>query len=195
MKISVAPRGILTRELTLGIALTRAIGVFCFILLTAIGAYVRIPLAFTPVPITLQTFFVLLSGAVLGRRLGPLSQAGYLLLGALGLPVFSPIGLGLCGPTGGYLLGFMAASWIVAQVLDKRSQRDIPTLSAAMILGTFLGIYLFGVLGLSLYLHSGLIKAAALGILPFLPGDALKIILAVYIAGRIGPRSREIFAN
>ncbi|MCX5726738.1 MAG: biotin transporter BioY, partial [Candidatus Saganbacteria bacterium] len=65
------------------------IGVFGFIILTAAGAFVRIPLPFTPVPLTLQTFFVLLAGAVLGRKLGLLSQAGYVILGMLGLPIFA----------------------------------------------------------------------------------------------------------
>ena len=80
----------------------RAFLVTSFIILTALGAYVRIPLPFTPVPITLQTFFVILCGAILGKKLGSLTQTSYVILGTLGLPIFQGYGAGflhLAGPT------------------------------------------------------------------------------------------------
>jgi biotin transport system substrate-specific component len=86
---------------------------------TAMGAYIMIPLP--PVPITLQTLFVVLAGALLGGRLGALSQVVYLLLGIIGLPVFhgGKGGLGiLLGPTGGYLVGFIAAAYVVGKLIE-----------------------------------------------------------------------------
>ena len=101
--------------------LTAVIGVVFFILATALGAYIRIPVHGSPVPITLQTFFVLLAGAVLGKKLGFYSQAGYLLAGISGLPMFQGTSLGisyLLGPTGGYLIGFMACAFITGFIIS-----------------------------------------------------------------------------
>src|SRR5512137_1746469 len=103
-------------ELIRSKAASRAAAVAVFAVLSMLGAFVRIPIPWSPVPLTLQTFFVLLSGACLGRRLGAVSQVCYVLVGIAGLPVFSQAGSGLlylAGPTGGYLAGFIAASlWI-----------------------------------------------------------------------------------
>ena len=110
------------RDVILDRRVCAVIGVGGFILSTALGAYARIYLPFTPVPITLQTFFVLLSGAVLGKKLGGISQAGYVILGGIGLPLFA--GMGgieyLFGPTGGYLIGFIVASWVIGKMLERR---------------------------------------------------------------------------
>jgi len=95
---------VLKRELTGSKTLNIAIGVCFFLPLTALGAFVRVPLPFTPVPITLQTFFVLLSGAFLGRRSGSLTQLLYLVMGVCGAPIFTGAASGwiyLLGPTGG----------------------------------------------------------------------------------------------
>ena len=83
-------KGVIANKLAI-----RAILVVSFVIMTALGAYVRIPLPFSPVPITLQTFFVLLCGAVLGRKFGALAQAGYVGLGVLGIPLFQGYGAGL----------------------------------------------------------------------------------------------------
>ncbi|MCH7819743.1 MAG: biotin transporter BioY, partial [Candidatus Marinimicrobia bacterium] len=83
-----------------------------FALLTALGALIRIPLPFTPIPITLQTFFVLLAGAMLGSKRGTLSQMVYVFAGAAGIPIFAGMSSGLAllaGPTGGFLAGFLLA--------------------------------------------------------------------------------------
>ena len=92
--------GILKREVILNRTICRIIGVSAFVILTMLGAFVRIPLPFTPVPITLQTFFVLLSGLFLGQNLGGIAQLSYVLLGITGLPVFTGTGNGIS-----YLLG------------------------------------------------------------------------------------------
>lgn len=85
---------ILKREIVVNKTACRIIGVTVFVILTSLGAFVRIPLPFTPVPVTLQTFFVLLSGAVLGGAIGAASQLSYLLLGTAGLPIFTNAGSG-----------------------------------------------------------------------------------------------------
>ncbi len=101
----------------------QAFWVSTFSILTALGAQVQIP--HNPVPFTLQTFFVLLSGAMLGKRNGCLSMALYLLFGAVGLPVFSGAGFGLAriiGPTGGYLLAFPVAAFFVGYFVPLRQE-------------------------------------------------------------------------
>ena len=94
-----------------------------FAALIAVGAYIKIPIPFSPVPITLQVFFIFLAGAMLGARWGTLSVIVYLLLGIVGLPVFSggASGLGvLLGPTGGYLIGFVVAAFLVGTLCEKK---------------------------------------------------------------------------
>jgi biotin transport system substrate-specific component len=172
-----------------------AIGVLFFIAAMTLGAYVRIPVKGSPVPITLQTFFALLSGAVLGRKLGIFSQAGYLLLGAMGLPVFQGYASGIghiLGPTGGYLAGFVFASAAVAKLTDSESP-GIYRIIAAFIAGSII-IYSSGILWLILFYRTGLLRAVSAGILPFIPGDAVKVCLAALIYSKIAGRSRRIFS-
>jgi biotin transport system substrate-specific component len=169
-------------------------------LVTGLAAQVRIPLPFTPVPITGQTCAVLLSGVLLGRRYGPLSQVFYLVLGALGLPLFAGWqgGIGfLTGPTGGYLLGFVLASLFLGNVTDRwpKSRRLLPV-AGLMVLAQALFVFIPGLLGLAAFYHFtlgqdvSLLQLLAMGLLPFLPGDALKVALAAG-AGRLvapGPK-------
>lgn len=152
------------------------VGVFTFSFLTALGARVRIPLPFSPVPITSQVFFVLFSGALLGKEGGALSQLLYLALGSMGLPFFAS-GAGalyLFGPTGGYLVGFVVASYI-AGCLIKPNTRPLFVFFSLLI--ALLVIYLLGVFHLSLVLHIGLRKSIEMGMLPFLGVDIVKILL------------------
>ncbi|MGM0548763.1 MAG: biotin transporter BioY [Bacillota bacterium] len=145
--------------------------------LTAVGAYILIPVG--PVPITLQTFFVLLSGRLLGQKYGVLAQITYLLLGAFGLPIFSggQAGLGvLLGPTGGFLISFIVASWIAGHYSGQR-EKDLFILATAV-----LSNYLLGSLYFSFITGSNLIEAFSLTVIPFIPGDLLKIILVLTIA-------------
>ena len=147
-------------------------------LFTALLAQVRIPLPFTPVPLTGQTFAVLLFAAALGSRRGAASLGLYAALGGLGLPVFAGGASGLAyalGPTGGYLLGFVAAAWVAGRLAERGLDRRVRTAWLPFLAGTAV-IYLCGAGWLALSL--GLEKALALGVLPFLIGDALKIILA-----------------
>ncbi|NOY56701.1 MAG: biotin transporter BioY [Actinobacteria bacterium] len=164
---------ILPRSRVLTVAL-----VVAFAALTAVLAQVRIPLFFTPVPITGQTFAVLLAGLALGTRAGAASQALYVAAGAVGLPVFQG-GQGgwsyVTGPTLGYLVGFIAAAAIVGRLRTRQPGLlfGIP----AALAGTAI-IYIFGVAWLAYALGIGLGHALALGLFPFLIGDALKALLA-----------------
>lgn len=148
--------------------------------LLALLAQVRIALPFTPVPITGQTFGVLLIGAALGMRKGTASVTLYLALGLAGLPVFTGGGAGmshLVGATGGYLLGFILAAALVGWLAERHGyERHFRTALLPFLAGTLI-IYLCGALWLAAFVGS-LSKAVALGVTPFLVGDALKLLLA-----------------
>jgi biotin transport system substrate-specific component len=144
----------------------------------ALFAQVRIPLPFTPVPITGQTFAVLLVGAALGAGRGAGALMLYLLMGMTGLPVFAGGAAGLfhlTGPTGGYLLGFVIAAAAVGRMAEHGWERSFRTSLIPFSLGTLL-IYLVGVPWLALYV--GPQAAIQKGLLPFLPGDLIKLLLA-----------------
>lgn len=150
-----------------------------FAVLTAAAAQVRIPLPFTPVPITGQTFAVLLSGAVLGGAAGAASQTLYLLLG-LFLPFYAGGARGwesLTGATGGFLIGFVAAAWIVGKLAERAQDRSLITAVPAFLTGTIV-IYLFGVPWLAHTLGIGWQEAIGLGAAPFVLGDLAKAAIA-----------------
>ena len=157
----------------------------------AIGAFVAIPVG--PVPIALQSLFVLLTGLLLGPRWGAASVALYLLAGACGLPVFAGAtgGLGrLFGPTGGYLFSYLPAVVVVGAVSDAGRGRwmvDLIGLTAASLL-----IYAIGVPWLKWVTGMPIGKAVAVGMIPFVLGDALKIAAALSIARAVQP---VIFPN
>lgn len=143
-----------------------------FSVLVALSAQVTIPLPFTPVPITGQTFGVLLTGAVLGSRRGALSLGTYLGIGALGVPVFARSG----GPaTWGYLAGFVLAAFVVGWLAEWGWDRSYRRSLAAMLVGNVV-LYIPGLLWLAQYV--GADRAIPLGLLPFIPGDVAKLLLA-----------------
>jgi biotin transport system substrate-specific component len=147
-------------------------------LFVAALAQVRIPLPFTLVPLTGQTFAVLLVGAALGSKRGVASLALYTAMGALGLPFFAGGASGLAymsGPTLGYLAGFVAAAYVVGLLAERGLERSVRTSLFPFLVGTLI-IYLFGAGWLAILF--GLEQALALGVLPFLVGDALKMVLA-----------------
>jgi biotin transport system substrate-specific component len=146
--------------------------------LVALSAQLVIRLPFSPVPITGQTFAVLLVGFVLGSQRGALSLALYLLEGIMGLPVFAGGGAGLpwlFGPSGGYLLGFVLAAGLVGGLAERGFDRKFFTTMIAFACG-MLAIYIIGALWLSNY--TGWQASLQTGVLPFLPGDLFKAILA-----------------
>lgn len=150
-------------------------------LFVTILAQVRIPLPFTPVPLTGQTFAVLLVGAALGSKRGLVSMALYIALGALGLPVFAGGASGmayLSGATLGYLVGFAAAAAIVGLLAERGLERSVRTSILPFLVGTAV-IYLCGVAWLSILLGS-FSQAVAAGLFPFLVGDAIKLVAAAF---------------
>jgi len=143
--------------------------------LLAVSAKVQVP--FWPVPMTMQTLVVLLIGAHAGTRLAGLTVLAYLLEGAVGLPVFST-GAGLAfmaGPTGGYLVGFLVSALLVSFAVERGFTRSLPAALAVFVVGD-LAILGLGVAWLSTLI--GFEKALMVGVLPFLPAEALKIALA-----------------
>ncbi len=150
-------------------------------LFVAAMAQVKIPLPFTPVPLTGQTFAVLVVGAVLGSRKGAASLILYLLQGLVGLPVFAGGTSGLAvllGPTGGYLVGFVAAATLIGSLAARGLDRRIPSALLAFLAGEAV-IYLCGVAWLSVFL--GFERAIIAGLLPFLIGDAIKLAAAALV--------------
>lgn len=146
----------------------------------AIMANIRIPL--WPVPITMQTFGVFLIAFFFGSRKGVLSILAYILAGVVGFGVFAGYKSGiaaLLGPTGGYIIGFLGAVFIVGYIIEKGYGRTKKSVLLCMVIGNLI-IYLFGLIGLRLYFGNvGLLKILTMGLFPFLIGDAVKIIGAV----------------
>ena len=174
-----SPSVLSTRILPRHAVITAAL-VVGFALLTALAAQVRIPLPFTPVPVTGQTLAVLLAGAALGSRAGAASQGLYILLGLGGLPFFQGGHGGweyATGPTLGYLIGFVIAAAAIGYLAERKQDRTIATALPAFLAGTAV-IYVFGVAGLMVSLQTGLTDALVKGLVPFVIGDLLKVALA-----------------
>ncbi|MDJ0961528.1 MAG: biotin transporter BioY [Acidimicrobiia bacterium] len=163
-------------------ATVNAVLVVSFALLTALAAQITIPLPFTPVPITGQTFAVLLAGAALGSRLGATSQGLYWALGATGLPFYADGGGGwqaATGATAGYLAGFIVAAYVVGFLAERQQDRNVATAIPAFLTGSAI-IYLFGVGWLWYSVDTFVTAEAAMaaGLTPFIVGDLIKIALA-----------------
>lgn len=168
----------------LGVALapfdrTRSVSlVFAFSLLMAISAQLAFPVG--PVPVTGQTFVVLLTGALLGSRLGAAAMIVYLAEGAFGLPFFSQGRAGLAhlfGPTGGYLFAFPAAAFITGAFAEHGWDKRFHTAVAAMAIGSVL-IMLSGWAWFSLITNTSPLVAFQVSVLKFIPGDIIKVLLA-----------------
>ena len=148
-------------------------------LFVAALAQLKMLLPFTPVPLTGQTFAVLLVGATFGSKRGAASMALYIALGALGLPVFAGGASGvayLSGATLGYLVGFVMAAYVIGLLAERGLERSVRTSIIPFLAGTMI-IYVCGVAWLTVLLES-FDKALAVGLLPFLLGDAIKLIAA-----------------
>ena len=147
-------------------------------ILIALSAQVALPVPLSPVPVTGQTFAVLFLGALLGGVRGASAVLAYLAEGLAGFPVFTGGGAGiahLAGPTGGYLVGFVGAAYLTGSLAERGWNARVVSVVAAMALGSVV-IYAFGATWLAAFV--GADRALALGVLPFLVGDALKIGLA-----------------
>lgn len=155
-----------------------------FASLTAIGAYLSIPTGL--VPFTFQIFFVLLSGVILGPKIGPLSQLIYIGVGTAGFPVFASGNAGpgvLIGPTGGYLIGFVVASLIVGITSRKVNLKKNKLKTFLAALSGIPAIYVFGFLNLLRFQPA---KGALItGVIPFIPLDIIKAFLVVIVISKI----------
>lgn len=157
-----------------------------FAALTAILSQLAIPIG--PVPINLASFSVFCAGAILGPKLGALSQAAYVLLGIAGVPVFSLFRGGpgiLMGPTGGYIAGYVLAAWLVGLLAERRKNKALQ-----MALAMLPGFFVYMVTGIGWYMLStktGLWEALLVCAVPFLLGDFIKIILAALVSCRLRP--------
>lgn len=153
---------------------------------TCILGPLSIPLPFSPVPISLTNFAIFLAVFILGMKDATISFIIYLLLGAVGVPVFSAFsgGLGkLVGPTGGYLFGFIFLALIMGFFMEHFDRKIVPT-----IIGMIIGMavcYIFGTVWLAKLMSLSFNEALALGVLPYLAGDVAKIIIAVIIGPRL----------
>ena len=173
-------------------SLQEIIGAGLLASITSVLAYVIIPLPFTPVPLTGQTFGVMLAAPILGAKTGALSMFIVLALGVVGVPVFSGGNAGpgiLFGPTGGYLLSFPVAAFIIGKLCSYRGNKagNISWLSLLVIniIGGILVIYTIGAAQLMYVTGVPLYAAVVGGVLPFIPVDLLKAAVAAIIGARL----------
>ena len=151
-----------------------------FIAITAVLAQVSIPIP--PVPFTGQTLAVGLTATIIGSRLGTYAMVGYLALGAVGVPVFSSFSFGpqtLVGPTGGFIIGFIATAFITGFILE-RTKFSIPMAVVANIIGMFVTLA-FGVVQLKYVASLSWAAAMAGGVTPFIPLGLVKAVLAAWL--------------
>ena len=158
-----------------------------FTAIICISAYISIPLPFTPVPITLQTAAVMLCAVLLGGKKGAMAVILYVILGAVGLPVFSGgkgvIGV-LVGATGGYIWGFIPAAYITGKITEIFTIKSFKAYFAVMALGVVI-IYIAGTMQYSFTANISFTAALASAVTPFIFADTVKIAAAAMIAGRL----------
>ena len=146
--------------------------------ITGACAKLRFYLPFTPVPVTGQVFAVLICGAFLGKEYGALSQIFYIAFGILGIPWFV---IGPIGPTGGYLIGFILAPYLIGFIIEKIKRPGLLSITFSMISGVLI-IYLFGLIQFSLFMQQGIIKSFPMAVIPFIPFDIGKALVAAACA-------------
>jgi biotin transport system substrate-specific component len=179
-------------ELSIPKKLVVAVGLACIV---GLLAQVRFPIPWSPVPITGQTFAVLLAGVLLGRWWGGASLAIYAGLGAVGIPWFAGWASGL-GATGGYIIGFILAALFLGHFTDKYIRaRSFLSMLVLMLFANFILIYIPGLIWLGLWLNMVAGTSAAsfaallgMGVLPFIAGDITKAVLAAAMARGITPK-------
>ena len=160
---------------------------------TCVLGPLSIPLPFSPVPISLTNFAIFLAIFVLGMKSGTISFIIYLLLGAVGVPVFSSFRGGfqvLAGPTGGYLIGFIFLALIMGFALEHFDRKLVPT-----IIGMIIGMavcYAFGTVWLAKLLSLSFKEGLMMGVIPYLPGDAAKIIIAAIVGPKLYGDTQKI---
>ncbi len=164
-----------------------------FAALISVMGLLSIPLPISPVPITGQSLAIMLAGSILTVRQAAFSVLTFLLIGAVGVPVFAGLtgGIGIIvGPRGGYLIGFLLGAMIIA--LLKGKNNNIWRLALANIVGGIIVVYTLGVLWLSSITGMGLEKAIMVGLLPYIPGDLFKVFVATVIGVAINKQLPKI---
>ncbi len=178
-------RELAVREVVTDRRARMGLGILAFVLATSFGAYLAVPIPGTAVPFTLQPLFIILAGAVLGPWGGAGAMAAYLAVGLSGAPVFSFGGGGipwLMGPTGGYLVAAPAAAFVVGWMTRGEAGRVRRGMGLALGIGT---LYLGGLSQLMLLTGQSLSTVLAVGVLPFILGDLIKIFLALLLLERL----------
>lgn len=162
--------------------------VFLFAALMAVSSFIRVPLFFTPVPVTLQTAVLFFAIAALKKK-ASISQAIYIMLGASGLSVFGNGGAGIAylfGPTGGYLIGFVVASLVIGNLTDKFLKIENRFFAYSLMFSAVsLIVYSCGVSWLKFSLNLSLSEAFILGVTPFVSACVIKIILTAALAAKL----------
>lgn len=171
------PSRLVLADLVPGARVRDAVLVVCGAGLTGLAAQVAIHTPLSPVPFTLQTLAVLVTGAALGTVRGVLSMLLYMLAGGLGVPWFAGHASGWGGASFGYVMGFLLAAGVVGALAERRADRHVASMVGLMVLGNVV-IYALGATWLAADLHLSASKAFALGVRPFLITDAAKVALA-----------------
>ena len=171
--------------------ITRFVLTALFAALISAGAFIKIPLV--PAPVTLQTLFALLAATILPPNMALLSVVSYLLLGVLGLPIFTTGGgfAAMLGPTGGFLIG-MIPGVLAGSLIMKAMENRVRLASIISAIATTALIYLVGLPWMSVQLNLSFGATLAAGLLPFLVGDTLKIIVTVIVTPQVRARVKEL---
>ena len=172
---------------------TDAVLISLFTALTAVGAFIKIPIPH--VPLTLQTLMVMFAGLILGSRRGALSQFLYLMLGLLGFPIFAQGGgpAYVLQPSFGFLVGFIPGAYVIGKIVEGENNLSLSRTLAALLLGQAT-IYFFGLsylyFNLNFIIHKALsfVSVLKIGFLVFIPGDILKTIVAILVVAPVRHR-------
>ncbi|KZX16692.1 biotin transporter BioY [Methanobrevibacter curvatus] len=172
--------------------------VFLMAALTGLAAQIVIPLPWTPIPITFQTFAVLVAGLLLGKKMGALSQIVYLALGTIGLPWFAETSGGLSvilGANCGYFIGFIIAAYFVGYLSEKYSKsRKFRFMTLTMLIANFACIYIPGLLILAIWCNfnmggfPNIYNLLIMGLIPFIAGDLVKVLSASAVSKLFLPK-------
>ena len=170
-----------------------------FAAIIAVASWIAVPLPFTPIPINLGTLAVTLAGAFLGYKYGSFSVLIYILLGAVGVPVFAGFtgGIGhIAGPTGGYIVGYITSAFLCGLIIDTIGRNDPEwwVTAAAALTGTA-SCYVLGTIWFMILTNTGLAASLSMCVIPFLPGDAFKITAAVLIIKATRPLADRMTAG
>ena len=176
------------KEQTLSIKDITYTGIFAA--LTAIGSFISIPIG--PVPITLQSFFVILSGIILGSKKAMFSQITYLLLGLIGFPIFAGFTGGIqtiFKPSFGFIIGYIAAAYAVGKLTENKAltykNLAVAVLTGSIVIYAFGLPYMYYILNIMLQSNLSILRILQLGMLAFIPGDVLKAVIIVFTAKRL----------